>query len=61
MAENKLVIIDFKKYPDLLAALDTMVEKKDTDRSKFIRGLVREAVEQEVGSEDAKRENQAAK
>lgn len=44
MAEekNKLVHVDFSKYPELLEALDQMVEDDDSDRSKLIRKLVKQ-------------------
>ena len=44
MAEekNKLVHVDFRKYPELLEALDNMVNDDDSDRSKFIRNLVKQ-------------------
>jgi hypothetical protein len=45
MAETKTsqqVNTDFSKYPELLMALDDMVEADGTDRSKFIRNLVRQ-------------------
>lgn len=44
MAEdkNKLVHVDFSKYPELLEALDQMVDEDDLDRSKLIRKLVKQ-------------------
>ena len=46
MAETKLVVVDFEKYPDLHAALESLVIELDTDKSKLIRQLVRERVEE---------------
>lgn len=40
--KNKLVHVDFSKYPELLEALDQMVNDDDLDRSKFIRKLVKQ-------------------
>lgn len=40
--EKKQVNVDFSKFPELLADLDQMVEEDDTDRSKFIRKLVKQ-------------------
>ncbi len=43
MAEiKKQVNVDFTNFPELLDDLDKMVEDDDTDRSKFIRKLVRQ-------------------
>ena len=44
MAETKSmqVNVDFSNFPDLLADLDEMVNEDFTDRSKFIRKLVRQ-------------------
>ena len=45
MAEDKKndqVNVDFSKFPELLDALDTMVGDDFTDRSKFVRKLVRQ-------------------
>jgi hypothetical protein len=39
---SQQVNTDFSKYPELLMALDQMVEADGTDRSKFIRNLVRQ-------------------
>lgn len=39
--KNDQVNVDFSKWLDLLADLDSMVEEDDSDRSKFIRKLVR--------------------
>ena len=40
--EKKQVNVDFTNFPDLLDGLDQMVEEDGTDRSKFIRKLVRQ-------------------
>lgn len=40
--KNDQVNVDFSKFLDLLADLDGMVVDDDTDRSKFIRKLIRE-------------------
>jgi hypothetical protein len=40
--KNDQVNVDFSKFPELLAALDSMVEDDFTDRSKFVRKLIRE-------------------
>jgi metal-responsive CopG/Arc/MetJ family transcriptional regulator len=40
--EKKQVNVDFTKYPELLEALDQMVIDDESDRSKFIRKLVRQ-------------------
>ena len=45
MAENKntFVNVDFSKFPELLDDLNEMIaEDGDTDRSKFIRKLIRQ-------------------
>lgn len=45
MADQKLQVnVDFTNYPDLYEALEKLVEERDTDRSKFIRQLVRKEV-----------------
>lgn len=43
--KNDQVNVDFSKFPELLSALDSMVEADFTDRSKFIRKLIREEQE----------------
>jgi metal-responsive CopG/Arc/MetJ family transcriptional regulator len=40
--EKKQINVDFTNFPDLLEGLDQMVEEDGTDRSKFIRKLVRQ-------------------
>ncbi len=40
--KNKFVHVDFSKYPELLEALDQMVNEDDSDRSKIIRKLVKQ-------------------
>ena len=40
--KNDQVNVDFSKFLDLLDDLDGMVEEDDTDRSKFVRKLIRE-------------------
>ena len=40
--EKKQVNVDFSNFPELLQELDKMVESDGTDRSKFIRKLVRD-------------------
>lgn len=40
--KNDQVNVDFSKFLDLLDDLDSMVEEDFTDRSKFIRKLVRQ-------------------
>lgn len=42
MVDKKQVNVDFTKFPELLAELDQMVDDDGTDRSKFIRKLIRE-------------------
>lgn len=42
MVEKKQVNVDFTKFPELLVDLDQMVDDDGTDRSKFIRKLIRE-------------------
>lgn len=42
--KNTLVHVEFKKYPELLSGLDQMVEEDDSDRSKFIRNLVKQEI-----------------
>ena len=45
MAEEKTtkqVNVNFEKDPDLLTALDEMVQEDESDRSKFIRRLIRQ-------------------
>ena len=45
MADEKLQVnVDFTNYPELYEALEKLVKKQDTDRSKLIRGLVRKEV-----------------
>ncbi len=39
--EKQQVNVDFSNFPELLKALDEMVKADDSDRSKFIRNLVR--------------------
>lgn len=54
MAEEKLQInVDLTKYPELHRKLEQMVKEQDTDKSKFIRQLIRRAYdEQEKGLEN---------
>jgi metal-responsive CopG/Arc/MetJ family transcriptional regulator len=40
--ENTKVAVEFKDFPELLEAMDQMVVDDDTDRSKFIRKLIRQ-------------------
>lgn len=40
--KKKQVNVDFSKDPDLLTELDDMVKADESDRSKFIRKLVRQ-------------------
>jgi len=40
--KNTWVNVDFSKDPELLDALESMVTEDDTDRSKFIRKLIRQ-------------------
>lgn len=40
--KNDQVNVDFSKFPELLDDLDQMVDEDGTDRSKFIRKLVRQ-------------------
>lgn len=40
--KNPFVNVDFSKDLELLDSLDQMVETDDTDRSKFMRKLVRQ-------------------
>lgn len=42
MVDKKQVNVDFTKFPELLVDLDQMVDDDGTDRSKFIRKLIRE-------------------
>lgn len=46
--DKKQVNVDFTKYPELYDALESLVEDLDTDRSKLIRQLVREKVDEHV-------------
>ncbi len=44
MAEEKTtkqVNVNFEKYPELLKALDLLVQAEESDRSKVIRKLIR--------------------
>jgi hypothetical protein len=47
MANNdkKQVNVDFTNHPELYAALETLVNELDTDKSKLIRQLVRERID----------------
>ena len=40
--ERLQVNVDFKNFPELLEQLDQMVKDDDTDRSKFLRKLIRD-------------------
>ncbi len=42
--ERLQVNVDFTDYPELYQDLFKMIEADDTDRSKFIRKLVREEI-----------------
>ena len=42
MVDKKQVNVDFSKFPELLVDLDQMVDDDGTDRSKFVRKLIRE-------------------
>jgi metal-responsive CopG/Arc/MetJ family transcriptional regulator len=48
MAEDKntLLHVDLSKFPELLEDFDEIVTELDTDRSKLIRQLMREKVEE---------------
>jgi metal-responsive CopG/Arc/MetJ family transcriptional regulator len=57
MAEEKKlqVNVDFTQYPELYEALEKLVNDQDTDRSKFIRQLVRKEVMQSSGAQSPTR------
>lgn len=45
MEEDKLVFVNVPMPSELQGMLDEMVREDDTDRSKFIRGLIRQEYE----------------
>jgi metal-responsive CopG/Arc/MetJ family transcriptional regulator len=45
MEEDKLVFVNVPMPLELQGMLDEMVKEEDTDRSKFIRGLIRQEYE----------------
>jgi metal-responsive CopG/Arc/MetJ family transcriptional regulator len=57
MAEEKKlqVNVDFTQYPELYEALEKLVNEQDTDRSKFIRQLVRKEIMQSGGAQSPTR------
>jgi metal-responsive CopG/Arc/MetJ family transcriptional regulator len=42
MSEIEMTTLTLKAEPDVVAKLDQMVRDEDSDRSKFIRKLIRE-------------------
>lgn len=44
--DKKQVNVDFSNHPELYQKLDDAVKKLDTDRSKLVRKLIREGLEQ---------------
>jgi metal-responsive CopG/Arc/MetJ family transcriptional regulator len=57
MAKDKKlqVNVDFTQYPELYEALETLVIEQDTDRSKFIRQLVRREITQSAENQSPPR------
>ena len=53
--ENKLQVnVDFSKYPELYKALQTLVINWDTDNSKLVRQLIRQAWERYQAEQDTR-------